>query len=229
MSANNDLMQMGLPELTLSPEDIHASHSAMQGRGKATKMNDTCGLKCCDLYENCTRNTSLQRMLLGMFPLASMKLRGAWSQVITPGGRLVFQLSLSVPAIKESVYGLSEKETLQRIEQRMGGNASTVVKMFLEDAGAIMESDSVSSAGNGPTRSITRWKTAALTAERTGLYPTPTANEDACGKPGSNMQIMLGNHPSIRNSTRQVLNPDWVELLMGFPEGWTDLKDSETP
>jgi hypothetical protein len=25
------------------------------------------------------------------------------------------------------------------------------------------------------------------------------------------------------------LNPMWVEWLMGFPEGWTDLEDSETP
>jgi len=25
------------------------------------------------------------------------------------------------------------------------------------------------------------------------------------------------------------LNPQWVEWLMGFPEGWTDLKPLETP
>jgi len=25
------------------------------------------------------------------------------------------------------------------------------------------------------------------------------------------------------------LNPMWVEWLMGFPTGWTDLKHSETP
>ena len=25
------------------------------------------------------------------------------------------------------------------------------------------------------------------------------------------------------------LNPPWVEWLMGFPEGWTDLDASETP
>lgn len=24
-------------------------------------------------------------------------------------------------------------------------------------------------------------------------------------------------------------NPTWVEWLMGFPEGWTDVGDSETP
>ena len=25
------------------------------------------------------------------------------------------------------------------------------------------------------------------------------------------------------------LNPEWVEWLMGYPKGWTDLKPSETP
>ena len=25
------------------------------------------------------------------------------------------------------------------------------------------------------------------------------------------------------------LNPEWVEWLMGFPAGWTDLNASETP
>ena len=25
------------------------------------------------------------------------------------------------------------------------------------------------------------------------------------------------------------LNPTWVEWLMGFPLGWTDLEDSATP
>ena len=62
------------------------------------------------------------------------------------------------------------------------------------------------------------------------LWPTPTANEDACGTPNVKMQKMLGNHPSIRGTTPQEwkagsLNPQWVEWLMGYPSGWTDLKD----
>lgn len=61
-----------------------------------------------------------------------------------------------------------------------------------------------------------------------GYWPTPTANEDAAGTPKGNMQRMLGNHPDIRGSTpeewkRGTLNPDWVEWLMGWPIGWTDL------
>jgi hypothetical protein len=31
------------------------------------------------------------------------------------------------------------------------------------------------------------------------------------------------------NLTSGQLNPTWVEWLMGYPTGWTDLKDSETP
>jgi hypothetical protein len=47
------------------------------------------------------------------------------------------------------------------------------------------------------------------------------------------MQAMLGNHPGVRGTTpgewkAGALNPDWVEHLMGFPSGWTDLNTSAT-
>jgi hypothetical protein len=106
----------------------------------------------------------------------------------------------------------------------MGGIASNVIEEFLTDASATTVKDYATTVGSGRTRSTTRWLTAALTAERTGMFPTPTANEDATGRPGSKMQIMLGNHPSVRDSTKRVLNPEWTELLMGFPAGWTDLE-----
>ena len=56
------------------------------------------------------------------------------------------------------------------------------------------------------------------------MFPTPTANEDAAGRPGSKMQKMLGNHPAVRGDcSGGSLNPTWVELLMGWPKGWTSL------
>ena len=45
------------------------------------------------------------------------------------------------------------------------------------------------------------------------------------GTAGDKMQKMLGNHPEVRNSGTGTLNPTWVEWLMGYPKGWTDLKD----
>ena len=55
------------------------------------------------------------------------------------------------------------------------------------------------------------------------IWPTPTANEDAAGRPGGKMQKMLGNHPNVRNKGEGTLNADWVEWLMGYPRGWTSL------
>jgi hypothetical protein len=60
-------------------------------------------------------------------------------------------------------------------------------------------------------------------------WPTPTANEDACGKPTGKMQKMLGNHPEVRKDPDGgVLNADWVEWLMGWPIGWTKLEPLES-
>ena len=55
-------------------------------------------------------------------------------------------------------------------------------------------------------------------------YPTPSANEDAAGTPNGKMQKMLGNCEVVRNSGTGTLNPEWVELLMGWCPGWTSLE-----
>jgi DNA (cytosine-5)-methyltransferase 1 len=88
---------------------------------------------------------------------------------------------------------------------------------------------------DGKTRTSangTRWGATLQTAVR--MWPTPSANEDAAGTPNGNMQKMLGNHPEIRGTTQEEwqrgsLNPTWVEWLMGYPIGHTDLKDWVTP
>ena len=36
---------------------------------------------------------------------------------------------------------------------------------------------------------------------------------------------MLGNCEEVRSQGTGTLNPMWVEWLMGFPIGWTDLED----
>jgi hypothetical protein len=35
------------------------------------------------------------------------------------------------------------------------------------------------------------------------------------------------NYPSEETPTSGQLNPTWVELLMGFPAGWSDLSEEE--
>ena len=65
------------------------------------------------------------------------------------------------------------------------------------------------------------------------VYLTPQANEDAAETPAGKMQKMLGNSEAVRGKTPEewkgeTLNPSWVEWLMGWPIGWTDLKPLET-
>ena len=53
------------------------------------------------------------------------------------------------------------------------------------------------------------------------LFATPCAG-DAIGSHGG------GNGRSLRTDVAGQLNPMWVEWLMGFPIGWTELNASET-
>jgi DNA-cytosine methyltransferase len=59
-------------------------------------------------------------------------------------------------------------------------------------------------------------------------WPTPTTRDHKDGTSGNGRTDILGQAvgPTKENGS---LNPAWVEYLMGYPLGWTDLRDSETP
>jgi len=57
-------------------------------------------------------------------------------------------------------------------------------------------------------------------------WPTPTV-QDAANNGGPSQ--MKRNTPPLNAVAGGALNPAWVEWLMGFPIGWTDLEESETP
>ena len=55
-------------------------------------------------------------------------------------------------------------------------------------------------------------------------YPTPTRQDHKRRGPNSKQQGLSNVEPASKGQ----LNPDWVEWLMGWPIGWTDLKPLET-
>ena len=64
------------------------------------------------------------------------------------------------------------------------------------------------------------------------LFPTPTTGAGLCGGTGNYRQLKaLENMGKITPEERRnmaagngaQLNPDWVEWLMGFPIGWTEV------
>lgn len=50
--------------------------------------------------------------------------------------------------------------------------------------------------------------------------PTPTLPDQLAGLHDQENRSTTGNPPA--SSPRPVLNPPWVQALMGFPEGWLD-------
>jgi hypothetical protein len=66
-------------------------------------------------------------------------------------------------------------------------------------------------------------------AKRRAKYlPTPTARDYRSGKGKTQAERGRSAGPSFAEVSGGTLNPMWVEWLMGFPAGWTDLEDSET-
>jgi DNA (cytosine-5)-methyltransferase 1 len=87
-------------------------------------------------------------------------------------------------------------------------------------------------------RLIDKGQTLTLAAQvlNERLWPTPSAsdNRDRGNRqsPAIKRRIEKGKQVMLSMSVDDAsgsLNPTWVEWLMGFPEGWTDLKPSEMP
>jgi hypothetical protein len=65
------------------------------------------------------------------------------------------------------------------------------------------------------------------------MWPTPTTRDHKGGRKPETLTASgrgetngLNDAVTVRDQHGS-LNPTWVEWLMGFPEGWTDLKPSE--
>jgi hypothetical protein len=79
-----------------------------------------------------------------------------------------------------------------------------------------------------PTPMATDWKPRGPNSKQKGLaeavkmWPTPTARDY---KGASGRSIKQQKAQDLPYAVGGKLNPTWVEWLMGFPIGWTDLED----
>jgi len=72
-------------------------------------------------------------------------------------------------------------------------------------------------------------------ADQMKLWPTPATRDYKGANSDKHLAKARGHHDQLPNAVKMVggtggqLNPTWVEWLMGYPIGWTDLKPSEMP
>ena len=189
-------------------EDFLASHSLQPGSAEARRMTVISGRKCCELYRKSGPLGSLVRTLLVSSAWRSTRCYLTWKASATPARRLLFRLVPSTPRTE-------------------GIDAQLLPTPTVNDA--------INSSL--PPSQIVRASLVGKTMKAL-LFPTATTGAGLCGGSANYQRLKdLEAGRAITSEERRSmaagnggqLNPTWVEWLMGFPLGWTDLSASETP
>ena len=204
-----DSKQMDFFPSTSSLEDTLANLSPSQVEKKVKMIRDTSGQSILDLSKNVGQLGLLEKMLVDTLNSVSTPLSRTWRVKTTPLGRLVFQLRASAPTTKEKESGL------WRTPDAHGGRGPSSekrMKMKLEKKMPISLNDQVA-------HSNLMWPTPAAHEGRLGYQRRDTGKK---GTQKSLTTIVIDTEGGREKTTGQ-LNPTWVEWLMGYPKGWTDL------
>ena len=189
-------------QLMLFQVDSPASRSAAPGSDEARMMTVTSGRKCLELSKSSGPLGLLEKMLLESSVWRSTRCYLTWKTRVTKQGRLLFQLAASMPRTED-----------------------TDVLLWPTVTASDWKHQGPNSHQKGPQEAVRMW-------------PTPTTGAGLCGGTGNYQQLKaLEESGQITEEERKSmaagnggqLNPAWVEWLMGFPIGWTDLSASETP
>ena len=202
-------------QLTLSLEDFPASPSVWLESKKGKTMTVTSGLRCSELSENLRRVALLVRTYLESSALPPGKWSRIWSKRAITLSCSILKLRLSALSIDETELRLWRTPGASDSEGRGEYATYEAYKTGRLDKGKQLSlSNQVKFPQLWPTPRSCEWKGAAA-----NRYPGgPNYRHQLCEAVEATPSGVIGK-----------LNPTWVEWLMGFPIGWTDLNASETP
>ena len=195
--------------------DFPASHSVTPGSGEARTMTAISGQKCSESYKRQSQLGSLVRMLLASSAWHSTKCVLIWKRADMKSSRSLFQLAVSMPRTEETEFGLLR-----------GGGAEIWPTPSV--CGNYNRKGASKNSGNGLATAVLLWPTPTRREYFPPRFPETmkkTKRNPMTNSLGDAVQHMEGKD---YKQTGQ-LNPDWVEWLMGYPIGWTDLKDWAMP
>lgn len=236
-------------QLTLFPADSPASPSPWLESKRAKGMIDTSGRRCYELSPSCARAALSVRMYLESSRLPPGRWSRIWSVLAITSSCLILRLRLSelctgdrecfslrptpntMDALPpKSPEALKKEMTVSRPGRKQPCNLRDWVavqegKSLWPTPRANEYKDTLQSVP--PSRQKDPGKcnlTQRVAMER--MFATPCARDYRTGQ-----RKRYENPARANNINDQVggqLNPTWVEWLMGFPPGWTDLNASET-
>ena len=214
-------------QLTLFPEDSPANRLALPGNEEARKMTVSSGQKCSELSRKSGPLGSLVRMCLVSSVWHSTRCYLTWEPKGTKHNALLFQLAVSMPRTEET----GSQYWPTPMASSWGGSGHRKTLNVMVRRGLITEEERRNfAAGNwGKTNpELLEWLM-GYTKTFTQLLPTPRMSDY---KTASNKRFYGGGY--YRHQLDELLectplgrigllNPEWVEWLMGYPIGWTEL------
>ena len=229
-------------QLTLFPEDSPASPSARPGSAEARTMTVTSGLKCSESYANSGPLGCSVRMCLESSIWHSTRCFLTWKRKVTKSKHSLFQLAVSMPRTEETELLFWPTPSTGAGLCGGTGNFKTLQKMA--EKGLITEEErrQLSQGNGGKTNpGLLEWLM-GYEQEFTKMIPTPTATDYRGGclsrywRPQRKRERDgRRGYDGLLRSFLEVtplgrigyLNPEYLEWLMGYPIGWSELNASE--
>ena len=235
-------------DLPLFAEDIPVSLSVKQVTAKVKKILATCGLGYDKPLANYDPATQSWKMSEGIFPSgerpslptlppSGMTQSGALFQqpAWEPTTGATASSSLPTPTANEHKYRLQGNSQASKCLEAMARRGE--LTMWPTPTTQEVEHPDAELTETGRRKSKDGTTSHSLNlADAVKMWPTPTHGKLAGGQGAFNKVQDLYSEGIITDEERKAmqagnggkLNPTWVEWLMGFPTGWTDLEDSET-
>lgn len=206
------------PESTTSPADILASLLAPLVSDRASKTRDTCGRGCFSASRLSDLEESSSKTLQVTSRWGCSTSCPIWKAAVTErrGAATRRRLSaLPTDASESSSSGWPTPDCTMRPHE---GNVR-LLRKGVEQGMDKAEADAMLGRDIGkPQGKLAAWPTPMTRDHKDGTatYDVPTNGHLGRAAPRDPT-----SHPGQ-------LNPDWVEMLMGFPVGWTDCAPLET-
>jgi hypothetical protein len=200
-------VQSYIKELQMSlQQDFPVNHSQLPVRTKGKQTKETCGLKPSDAFSWYDHDTHSWKTYQGCLLTNTYDIfTGTWPKQGMMQDGVCWEQTIVV----------------QTTEENGGGHLPTPCEADATVGGIFGKHDTYRITKTGTLRRINKQQKdgSVNLARLVRIYPTPQADDAKNVNPKENRRMTLTK--SIGGGT---LNPNWVEWLMGWPIGWTDLK-----
>ena len=201
------------PTTTSSAVGFPVSRGVSRVEKKERKTTDTSGRTCLKLLNRKNPFMQLSKTLVASSTWHSTLCVLTWKPKVTPHNRLLFQLAVCKRPIEETESGSSERmwATPQAMDGMRGDQKPRERSQLSEKAKA-------GGCVNLREQVHQMWPTPAAHEARLGYQRRDT------GKKGSQKSLttIVIDKQGGRDAAKGSLNPDWVEWLMGYGQGYTD-------